>query len=178
MSADNGYLLRRNSDGQYVVQMYFDSNDEYPDISLARPEQKFNTLEEAATYAEPLESEYGLNVQVTSITYGKNEQRPEGILPSLPRATNIFNQFVGSDTPDASELRRESQEDIRARFQTAQDPAAVDILHAQQGQRIIRQLISDSAEVINQWVKDGREKSTALTKLEEALMWAGKGLFK
>lgn len=67
-------------------------------------------------------------------------------------------------------------ESVSARFGIAQD-----------GKRSSGQLevqlnakerIAQTAFYIEQHVEDGREKSLALTALEEALMWAGKAIFK
>lgn len=42
--------------------------------------------------------------------------------------------------------------------------------------KAMRDCIGDCAELIDSTVPDGREKATALTKLEEAMMWANAGL--
>lgn len=36
----------------------------------------------------------------------------------------------------------------------------------------IRSLLGDAAQVVDSLVPDGREKALAITKLEEAMMWA------
>ena len=41
-----------------------------------------------------------------------------------------------------------------------------------------RAMIAEAADELNLRVEDSREKSLALTHLEEALMWAGKAIFK
>lgn len=79
MSADNGYILRKNSAEKFVLQMYFASADDYPDISDANHEQIFNTLEEAIEAYERITSsgvvpvEYGLTVKIKQVT---NEAQP------------------------------------------------------------------------------------------------------
>ena len=45
-------------------------------------------------------------------------------------------------------------------------------------QHIIREFTVALAQQIDVHIEDGREKSLALTKLEESLMWAGKAIFK
>ena len=45
-------------------------------------------------------------------------------------------------------------------------------------QRLLREEIHEVAQRLNSNVADGREKSLALTALEDALMWAGKAIFK
>ena len=45
-------------------------------------------------------------------------------------------------------------------------------------QNQIRGLINEVAQTLDVHIEDGREKSLALTKLEESLMWAGKAIFK
>lgn len=73
MSADNGYILRKNEDEKFVLQMYFASADEYPPIDSLRA-QTFDTLEEAVAAYEEIEeksdirSEYGLSVQIKRVT--------------------------------------------------------------------------------------------------------------
>jgi hypothetical protein len=72
--------------------------------------------------------------------------------------------------------RRESETDIRERFATAAGSAKPS------PERIsasvdMRESVIDVAVTINDAVPDGRWKSLALTALEEALMWANKGLF-
>lgn len=74
MSADNGYILRCNDEGKYVLQMYFASADELPYVEAARPDQIFETLEDAVYHYEEIDvqaaesgypsSEYGLLVRV------------------------------------------------------------------------------------------------------------------
>jgi hypothetical protein len=69
MSADNGYLLRRNTAGEYVLQMYFASADQYPSID-ALDRLVFHTLEEAALWYETHNpySEYGLTIKCITPT--------------------------------------------------------------------------------------------------------------
>ena len=45
-------------------------------------------------------------------------------------------------------------------------------------QRELRADVANIAIALNADVEDSREKSLALTHLEEALMWAGKAIFK
>lgn len=70
MSADNGFVLRKNVVGQFVVQMYFASSDEYPPINDPKA-HVFNTLEEAMSWYESDSgySEYGLTVRVQHATH-------------------------------------------------------------------------------------------------------------
>ena len=71
---------------------------------------------------------------------------------------------------------RESEEDVRERFGIAQESKPTE---AQLREQIaVKNNIADIAVLINQNVADGREKSLALTHLEEALMWTGKAIFK
>lgn len=73
MSIDNGYILRRNKNQKYVLQMYFASADGYPPIDAANA-TIFNTLEEAIDAYERIESsgaipiEYGLTVKIKKVT--------------------------------------------------------------------------------------------------------------
>lgn len=72
---------------------------------------------------------------------------------------------------------REGIFDIKKRFQIAQDghrPTDEQLAF----QLEVRQEIHKIAQKLNAKVEDGREKSLALTKLEEALMWAGKAIFQ
>ena len=74
MSADNGWLLRKNQDGKFCLQMYFASADEYPTIALDGP-SVFPSLEAALAAYEEFEgedgyySEYGLSVNIKEVTY-------------------------------------------------------------------------------------------------------------
>lgn len=70
---------------------------------------------------------------------------------------------------------RESDEDIRKRFNIAQDKRPTEAQLAYQAQ--LREDIAAIATSINADVADSREKSLAITHLEEALMWAGKAIF-
>lgn len=76
-------------------------------------------------------------------------------------------------------LDEESLKRIHARFGIASDedkPYAPHELQVQI-QDAIRGKILTAATMIERSTVDGREKSLALTKLEEALMWAGKAIF-
>lgn len=66
---------------------------------------------------------------------------------------------------------KETPEQINARF--AQPISRVD---KPIGHLLVQQDFTQLAHRINNSISDGREKSLALTKLEEAYMWAGKGL--
>lgn len=73
MSADNGFLLRKNKDGKYVLQMYFASDDTPPSIDSPRAEV-FDTVEEAVLRYGQIEAnegmliEYGLSVDLAEPT--------------------------------------------------------------------------------------------------------------
>lgn len=71
---------------------------------------------------------------------------------------------------------REGVHGIEMRFLIAQDnrPSRGQL----DTQAEIREAIFDVAQAINEDVEDGREKSLALTHLEESLMWAGKAIFR
>jgi len=71
---------------------------------------------------------------------------------------------------------REDADDIRARFGIAQDSRPTDAQLAYQS--LIRDRIAALAVQINEDVEDSREKSLALTHLEEALLWSGKAIFR
>ena len=75
-----------------------------------------------------------------------------------------------------SSSARESIPDIQARFGIAQDGAPSP--EQLKEQALTRDAIVKVALRLNQYVEDSREKSLALTALEEALMWAGKAIFK
>ena len=64
------------------------------------------------------------------------------------------------------------------RFAIAQDAAEKPTERALFAQRQLRDAIREAAHAIDVQVAPSRAKSTALTKLEEALLWAGKGLFE
>jgi len=64
MSADNGYILRRNTQKKFVVQEYNASADCYPSIDAVGA-KTFDTLEEALNWYENAGySEYGLTTQI------------------------------------------------------------------------------------------------------------------
>lgn len=73
MSADNGFVLRKDKDEKFVLQMYWASAEDYPPIDSLRV-QKFDTLEEAIDAYEtiedaaPIPSEYGLSVHIKKVT--------------------------------------------------------------------------------------------------------------
>ena len=71
---------------------------------------------------------------------------------------------------------REPIPSIQARFGLAQD--GVPSPEQLKEQALTRDAIVKVALRLNQYVEDSREKSLALTALEEALMWAGKAIFK
>lgn len=72
-------------------------------------------------------------------------------------------------------INRETRSDVMRRFGIAQDgrpsQEQLDV------QADIRNMIAEVAADINSDIADSREKSLALTHLEEALMWAGKAIF-
>ena len=69
MSADNGWVLRKNDQGKFVLHMYFASVNDYPAIGDPRA-KVFDTLEEAITWFETEAgySEYGLTTHIQNIT--------------------------------------------------------------------------------------------------------------
>lgn len=70
---------------------------------------------------------------------------------------------------------RETEEQVRGRFMIAQQGRPSDEQLAEQ--KALKGHIADIAALINRDIADSREKSLALTHLEEALMWAGKAIF-
>lgn len=74
----------------------------------------------------------------------------------------------------------EEANNLDKRFGIAQDTSVVDEETRQEQlsvQASVRREISATAAFIDHQVADSREKSLALTHLEEALMWAGKAIF-
>lgn len=74
----------------------------------------------------------------------------------------------------------EEQNALNKRFGIAQDAPTIDPADREaqlNSQRDIREKIAAAALILDIDVADSREKSLALTKLEEALMWAGKAIF-
>jgi hypothetical protein len=70
MSADDGYVIRKNDAGKFVLQHYFMSNEEYPPIGDPRAmrfdtqleaEKKYDEIDdERVAYGAPIE--YGLTI--------------------------------------------------------------------------------------------------------------------
>lgn len=81
MSADNGFVIRKDTRGKFVLQEYSASADYYPPINSPRAE-KFDSLNDAAMrYSEIVQTghviEYGLNIYI-------DEPTPDGILDEAP----------------------------------------------------------------------------------------------
>lgn len=74
------------------------------------------------------------------------------------------------------EFEDKPHEEVLSRFMIAQDtrPEVGRIAY----QADLREVFANLADNINSSVADSREKSLAITHLEEALMWAGKAIFK
>lgn len=71
MSADNGYVIRFRDDGLYVLQMYFTSNDSYPDIYAANAITGHTVDELVKFYSAWMKddgylSEYGLTIDLSN----------------------------------------------------------------------------------------------------------------
>ena len=93
MSADNGYIIRLNQRGKYVLQMYFASAPEFPPIN--KPGSMiFTSLEEAVDWFNQCcrETEYGLRVDVKSVTPDPVEVIPTPETPAWIEA--FFNDPV------------------------------------------------------------------------------------
>ena len=84
MSADNGYLLRKKSDGNWVLQIYFASQDEIPEPSDDLPTYAtikealiaYQLMEEEALRSGYLLSEYGLSMAVAPLSPGGCSLKP------------------------------------------------------------------------------------------------------
>lgn len=76
MSADFGYILRKDIRGKFVLQTFFASADNYPSINRAGA-LKFDTLEEAIDhyYEKGYFSEYGLFIRTSPVTPDPEESR-------------------------------------------------------------------------------------------------------
>lgn len=69
----------------------------------------------------------------------------------------------------------EEQAILEKRFAIAQDGAPTQ--EQLDVQRDIKLAVRNAATLLDMTVADSREKSLALTNLEDALMWAGKAIF-
>lgn len=78
-----------------------------------------------------------------------------------------------------AELSELPKDDIGRRFFTAHNNTKlIDIERKKDVQRELQHQVILLARDLDTYVADCREKSIALTKLEEALMWSGKAIFK
>ena len=77
MSADNGYIIRKKLEHglpKFVLQMYFASDDTYPDINKVAEAFVFDALIDAVLAYTRLRErpgfvcEYGLDIQISEIT--------------------------------------------------------------------------------------------------------------
>ena len=68
MSADNGFVIQKNTEGKFTLQLYFASADMYPDADDAPPDMQFDTKAEAALAYEGVEQMYA--AQSAFIEYG------------------------------------------------------------------------------------------------------------
>lgn len=88
MSADNGFVIRKDTRGKFVLQEYNASADYYPPINSPRGE-KFDSLNDAAMkYAQYAGTgmiiEYGLSISI-------DEPTPDGILDEAPDIPDTDN---------------------------------------------------------------------------------------
>ena len=72
---------------------------------------------------------------------------------------------------------REESEQLLTRFRTAQAEPPVDIEDRKTTQYEVQVRVIELAEFLDATVENSREKSLALTHLEEVLMWTGKAVF-
>lgn len=94
MSADNGYIIRLNQRGKYVLQMYFASAPEFPPIN--RPGSMiFTSLEEAVNGFNQCcrDTEYGLRVDVKSVTPDPVEVIPTPETPAWIKAFINYPEY-------------------------------------------------------------------------------------
>lgn len=123
MSSDDGWILRNNSAGKFVLQHYMASNDEFPNVedptSLC-----FDTLEEAIIHHQTSEhmypSEYGLTTRINSKTL--TEKEPNKMAIHIVKA--IRKEF----SVDAVQVTAENMEEVarwcRGKVKTEQSPTA------------------------------------------------------
>lgn len=125
----------------------------------------------------------GLTHQETEAVWSELVQLPAGIARTPSSALLEFvaaADALGIKGDIIVALRQTGQdaasaERIEKLFAIAQDsPATKEELEAQAS---IRAAFKSLAHRIDAAVADGREKSLALTKLEEALMWTGRAIF-
>ncbi len=72
MSADNGFIIRKNKDNKFALQEYSASSESYPAINHPNV-MLFDTLTEAVLKYEGLDTEdnlieYGLTVNIAQVT--------------------------------------------------------------------------------------------------------------
>ncbi len=76
MSADNGFILRKREDGNFILQEYSASAEQLPEIN-AKGAMVYCTLEGALLAYERLSDvtivEYGLSVNIQEVTAGPSE---------------------------------------------------------------------------------------------------------
>lgn len=78
-----------------------------------------------------------------------------------------------------TELTSEQLSDVANRFGIAQDePQPEDVQERLLVQLELRELIYSTAKYMTSRISNTRERFKALEKLEEALMWGGKAIFK
>lgn len=97
MSADNGYLVRKNSRGKWVAQHYFVSADEWPDVNDHTLPEYVSLEAIVSAYSSVAgETEYGFNII-------QSEEIPPKVMTFGQELANLINKYSReneSATPD------------------------------------------------------------------------------
>lgn len=153
MSADNGYIIRVNDAGEYVLQMYFASNDEFPDINAGNAITG-KTLDEVVRFYEEWKnenayvSEYGLVIDLSnekkevkkSMDIQKFVRRPFAVRGVQVTEENIHevSEWVGGEVKLNGAGKQYIQVDVKHALNDKQKQAFIGdwVLNTKKGNKV------------------------------------------